>query len=228
MPIHCQPPTRRGARSAIVAVLCATALIGCTREPSNGAARQSAPVVAPDSFDVTFETTRGDVVVRAYRAWAPRGADRLYALVQRGYYDDTRFFRVLDGFMAQFGASGDPAAARQWTDSTIADDPVVQSNERGMVSFASAGPNTRTTQLFINTGDNARLDGMGFAPVGRVVSGMAAVDSLYSDYGEGAPSGPGPDQALIAREGNAYLDREFPRLDGIRRARITGEWPASS
>jgi peptidyl-prolyl cis-trans isomerase A (cyclophilin A) len=118
--------------------------------------------------------------------------------------------------------------ARQWTDSTIADDPVVQSNERGMVSFASAGPNTRTTQLFINTGDNPRLDGMGFAPVGRVVSGMTAVDSLYSDYGEGAPSGPGPDQALIAREGNAYLDREFPRLDAIRRARITEEWPAGT
>jgi peptidyl-prolyl cis-trans isomerase A (cyclophilin A) len=215
-------------RCAAIAVL-VTALAGCTREPSSEApARAAAPVAAPDSFDVTFTTTRGDVVVRVHRQWAPLGADRLYTLVRRGYYDDTRFFRVLSDFMAQFGASGDPAVARQWSDSTIADDPVVQSNERGMVSFASAGPNTRTTQLFINTADNPRLDGMGFSPVGRVVSGMTAVDSLYSGYGEGAPMGQGPDQAMISREGNAYLDRDFPRLDAIREARIGAEWPGGS
>jgi peptidyl-prolyl cis-trans isomerase A (cyclophilin A) len=182
-------------------------------------------VVAPDSFEVTFATTKGDVVVRAHRAWAPGGADRLYALVTRGYYDDIRFFRVIDGFMAQFGASGDPAAASQWRDSLIADDPVAQSNMRGRVSFASSGPDTRTTQLFINTADNPRLDGMGFSPVGEVISGMGAVDSLHSGYGEGAPSGRGPDQGRIASEGNAYLDRDFPQLDRIRQARITREWP---
>lgn len=198
--------------------------MGCSRETSNGAPAAAAPIVAPDSFEATFQTTRGEVVVRAHRAWAPRGADRLYALVRGGFYDDTRFFRVLDGFMAQFGASGDPEVARRWSDSTIADDPVMQSNTRGMLTFASAGPDTRTTQLFINTADNARLDAMGFAPVGRVVSGIEAVDSLYSGYGEGAPMGSGPDQSMIAGEGNAYLDRQFPRLDAIRGARITQEW----
>ena len=208
--------------------LIAAAFFGCSREASNGAPARTAAVVAPDSFEVTFATSRGDVVVRAHREWAPRGADRLYALVRAGYYDDTRFFRVLDGFMAQFGAAGDPAVARQWSDSTIPDDPVTQSNVRGMVTFASAGPDTRTTQLFINTADNARLDQMGFAPVGRVVRGMEAVDSLHSGYGEGAPMGSGPDQAMIARDGNAYLDREFPRLDAIRGARITQEWPGGS
>lgn len=208
--------------------LVAAAFFGCSREASNGAPPRAAPVAAPDSFEVTFATSRGDVVVRAHRNWAPRGADRLYALVRAGYYDDTRFFRVLDGFMAQFGAAGDPDVGRQWSDSTIPDDPVTQSNVRGMVTFASAGPDTRTTQLFINTADNARLDGMGFAPVGSVVRGMEAVDSLHSGYGEGAPMGGGPDQAMIAREGNAYLDREFPRLDAIRGARITREWPGGS
>lgn len=166
-------------------------------------------------------------MVRVHRDWAPRGADRLYTLVKSGYYDDTRFFRVIDGFMAQFGASGDPATAARWTDSLIADDSVRQSNLRGRLSFASAGPNTRTTQLFVNTVDNPRLDGMGFSPVGEVVSGIVAIDSLYAGYGEGAPNGSGPDQGRIADEGNAYLDREFPKLDRIRQARITREWPAT-
>lgn len=210
-------------RRAAVAGVIALAL-GCSREPSNGAAATPPPVAAPDSFEVTFATTQGDVVVRVRREWAPRGADRLYALVQDRFYDDTRFFRVLDGFMAQFGASGDPATAARWRDAMIPDDPVVQSNRRGMLSFASAGPNTRTTQLFINTADNARLDGMGFSPVGEVVNGMAAVDSLHSGYGEGAPYGQGPDQERIAREGNAYLDRSYPLLDRVRQARITKEW----
>jgi peptidyl-prolyl cis-trans isomerase A (cyclophilin A) len=220
------------ARRLFPAALLLVVACGGAREGAEGgdtgARTAAAPVVAPDSFEVTFSTSRGDVVVRAYRAWAPRGADRLYALVRNGFYDDTRFFRVLDGFMAQFGASGDPEVARAWSDSAIPDDPVVQSNSRGMVTFASAGPDTRTTQLFINTADNARLDAMGFAPVGRVVSGMEAVDSLYSEYGEGAPNGAGPDQGRIASEGNAYLDREFPQLDAIRSARITEEWTGGS
>lgn len=209
----------------LAAALLVASVPGCSREASNGAPAVATPVAAPDSFDVTFATTTGDVVVRVHRGWAPRGADRLYALVREGFYDDTRFFRVLDGFMAQFGASGDPDVAARWSDSLIADDSVAQSNLRGRVTFASAGPGTRTTQLFINTADNPRLDGMGFAPVGEVVSGMAAVDSLYSGYGEGAPMGGGPDQGRIASEGNAYLDREFPELDRIREARITREWP---
>ncbi len=197
----------------------------CSREASDGAPAASAPVTAPDSFEVTFATTEGDVVVRVHRAWAPRGADRLYSLVKGGFYDDTRFYRVIDGFMAQFGASGDPDVAAQWSDSLIADDSVRQSNLRGRLTFASAGPNTRTTQLFINTADNPRLDDMGFSPVGEVVSGIEAVDSLYSGYGEGVPMGSGPDQSRIAAEGNAYLDRDFPDLDRIRQARVTREWP---
>lgn len=201
-------------------------VVGCSREPSNGAAAPPPPAAAPDSFDITFATSRGDVVVRARRHWAPRGADRLYALVKDGFYDDTRFFRVLDGFMAQFGASGDPAIAARWRDAMIADDSVAQSNRRGTLSFASAGPNTRTTQLFINTVDNPRLDGMGFAPVGEVVSGMGAIDSLHAGYGEGAPYGRGPDQERIAREGNAYLDQSYPLLDRIREARVAREWGA--
>jgi peptidyl-prolyl cis-trans isomerase A (cyclophilin A) len=209
---------------AVVAIVSSAAVIGCSREASNGAPAAVTQVVAPDSFDVTFQTTRGEVVVRARRDWAPRGVDRLYALVQNGFYDDTRFFRVLDGFMAQFGASGSPDVARSWSDSTIADDSVAHSNQRGRVSFASAGPNSRTTQLFISTDDNARLDDMGFAPVGEVVTGMAVVDSLHSGYGEGPPGGQGPDQSRITREGNAYLDREFPRLDAVQRATISREW----
>jgi peptidyl-prolyl cis-trans isomerase A (cyclophilin A) len=209
---------------AVVAIVSSAAVIGCSREASNGAPAAVTQVVAPDSFDVTFQTSRGEVVVRARRDWAPRGVDRLYALVQNGFYDDTRFFRVLDGFMAQFGASGSPDVARSWSDSTIADDSVAHSNQRGRVSFASAGPNSRTTQLFISTDDNARLDDMGFAPVGEVVTGMAVVDSLHSGYGEGPPGGQGPDQSRITREGNAYLDREFPRLDAVQRATISREW----
>ena len=139
--------------------------------------------------------------------------------MQLGYFDDTRFFRVLNGFMAQFGMSGDPRVNAAWEPLTIPDDPVKQTNTRGTVTFADGGPpNTRTTQLFINYGDNPNLDGMGFAPIGEVVDGMAVVDSLYSAYGEGAPDGGGPDQGRIASEGNAYLTKSFPKLDFIKRA----------
>jgi peptidyl-prolyl cis-trans isomerase A (cyclophilin A) len=175
---------------------------------------------APDSFKVAVETSKGTFTILARRDWAPRGVDRFYNLVKLGYYDDTRFFRVLPGFMAQFGAHGDPKVNAAWEPLRLEDDPVKQSNKRGTVSFATGGPNTRTTQLFINYVDNANLDGMGFAPIGEVVDGMAVVDSLYGDYGEGAPDGSGPDQGRIAAEGNAYLTRDFPRLDFIRRARI--------
>lgn len=175
---------------------------------------------APDVFKVRFDTTEGPFVVEVTRAWAPNGADRVYNLVTNGFYDDTRFFRVVSGFMTQFGINGDPAVGAAWKTATIADDPVAQSNVRGTVTFAMRGPNTRTTQLFINTVDNLRLDNMGFAPVGKVIEGMEVVNALYAGYGEGRPRGRGPDQMRIQAEGNAYLDELFPELDSIRTARI--------
>lgn len=175
---------------------------------------------APDSFKVAVETSKGNFTIMARRSWAPLGVDRFYHLVQLGYFDEARFFRVLHGFMAQFGLSGDPKVNAAWEPLNLEDDPVKQSNKRGTVSFATGGPNTRTTQLFINYVDNANLDGMGFAPIGEVIDGMAVVDSLYGEYGEGPPSGGGPDQGRIAAEGNAYLTQSFPKLDFIRKARI--------
>ena len=175
---------------------------------------------APDSFKVAVETSKGNFTIMAHRDWAPRGVDRFYHLVRLGYYDDTRFFRVLSGFMAQFGINGDPRVNAAWDPLALEDDPVKQQNTRGKVTFATGGPNTRTTQLFINYGDNRNLDGMGFAPIGEVVDGMAVVDSLHADYGEGPPQGGGPDQGRMATEGNAYLTKSFPRLDYIRSAKI--------
>jgi peptidyl-prolyl cis-trans isomerase A (cyclophilin A) len=175
--------------------------------------------VAPDSFRVAFVTGKGRFVVQVNRAWAPRGADRFHALVESGYYDRVKFFRVLPGFMAQFGIHGDPATNKKW-ERAIPDDSVKQSNKTGALTFATAGPNTRTTQLFINTNDNPRLDQMGFAPIGRVVEGIDVVKKLYNEYGEGAPQGGGPDQGRIESEGNAYLNKDFPKLDSIVSARV--------
>jgi peptidyl-prolyl cis-trans isomerase A (cyclophilin A) len=176
--------------------------------------------VSPDSFRVKFETTKGDFTVQVTRAWAPRGVDRFYRLVTEGYFKDIRFFRVLPGFMAQFGMSGDPAVNAKMDSLRIPDDPVSQSNKRGMVTFATAGPNTRSNQFFINYGDNASLDSQGFSPFGKVVDGMNAVDALYGGYGEGAPNGAGPSQDSIAQKGNEYLQRAFPKLDYIKSATI--------
>jgi peptidyl-prolyl cis-trans isomerase A (cyclophilin A) len=177
--------------------------------------------VAPDTFVVRFTTSRGPFDVQFVRAWGPKGVDRVYYLVRAGYYDGVRFFRVLPGFVAQFGESGDPRVAKVWDTRTIQDDPVRQSNTRGMVTFATAGPNTRTTQIFVNFANNARLDRLGFAPIGRVVDGMTrVVDSLYSGYGEGPPKGKGPDQDRIAAEGERYLAQHYPKLDWIKRADI--------
>jgi peptidyl-prolyl cis-trans isomerase A (cyclophilin A) len=159
-------------------------------------------------------------VVEVTRAWAPKGADRFYNLVKNGFYDNVRFFRVVSGFMVQFGIHGDPGIMARWRTAQIGDDPVTQSNTRGMITFATAGPNTRTSQVFINFGDNSQLDKMGFAPFGRIVSGMNVVDSINAEYGEGAPRGRGPDQSRIQNEGNAYLAKDFPRLDYIRKATI--------
>jgi len=175
---------------------------------------------APATFRAHFETSAGDFVIEVHRDWAPRGADRFFNLVRSGYYDDVRFFRVISGFMVQFGIHGDPTVSAAWRDQLIVDDPVRRTNLRGMVSFATAGPGTRTTQVFINYGSNDRLDAMGFAPFGQVVEGMDVVDRLYAGYGEGAPGGRGPNQGRIQTEGNAYLQRDFGKLDYVRRASI--------
>jgi cyclophilin family peptidyl-prolyl cis-trans isomerase len=174
----------------------------------------------PATYRARFETSAGTFVIEVQRDWAPQGADRFYELVKSGFYDGQRFFRVLSGFMAQFGIHGDPKVSAAWRGRRILDDPVRQSNTRGMVSFATAGPNTRTTQIFINYGNNASLDAMGFAPFGKVVEGMAVVDHLFAGYGEGAPQGRGPDQGRIQGEGNAYLEHDFPKLDYVKKATI--------
>jgi peptidyl-prolyl cis-trans isomerase A (cyclophilin A) len=175
---------------------------------------------APAVYKAKFDTSKGPFVIEVNRDWAPRGADRFYNLVKNGFFDNARFFRVIEGFMVQFGINGDPAIASVWRDADIKDDPVKQSNARGTITFATAGPNTRTTQVFINFADNAPLDGQGFSPFGKVVSGMEVVDSLYGGYGEGAPSGNGPDQGRLQQQGNAYLEKDFPKLDFIKTATI--------
>ena len=175
---------------------------------------------APATFKANFDTSKGTFVIDVHRDWAPQGADRFYNLVKNGFYDDVRFFRVISGFMAQFGIHGDPAVASAWRNAQIKDDPVKQSNKRGFVTFATSGPNTRTTQLFINFGDNAALDKQGFSPFGQVTTGMDVVDKIYNGYGEGAPRGKGPDQGRVQSEGNTYLTKEFPRLDYIKAATI--------
>jgi peptidyl-prolyl cis-trans isomerase A (cyclophilin A) len=178
---------------------------------------------APARYQVNFDTTKGSFVVDVHRDWAPIGADRFYNLVKNGFYDDVKFFRVIDGFMVQFGIHGNPAVQKAWRSANLKDDPVRQSNRRGYITFATAGPNTRTTQVFINFGDNAMLDKQGFAPFGQVTSGMNVVDQLYDGYGEGAPSGKGPEQGRIQAEGNAYLNKDFPRLDTIKSATIVSK-----
>ena len=167
-----------------------------------------------------FQTTKGDFVVSVTRAWAPHGADRFYNLVKIGFYDDVAFFRVIENFMVQFGIHGEPRVNMRWNEATIPDDSVTQSNLRGYVTFATAGPNTRTTQLFVNFKDNKGLDGQGFAPFARVSEGMDVVDKLYAGYGEGAPAGRGPRQDLAQGQGNEYLRESFPKLDYIEKATL--------
>jgi peptidyl-prolyl cis-trans isomerase A (cyclophilin A) len=198
--------------------------VGCSGESrSNPALENPNPALlaehAPDTVRVRFETSKGPFVVEAYRNWSPNGVDRFYQLVRMGYFDDVRFFRVISGFMAQFGLHGNPRVWSAWRDRAIPDEPVTQSNKRGTITFATRGPNTRSAQFFINYRDNANLDQMGFTPFGVVTEGMNVVDSLYSGYGEGPP-GNGPDQDQMAAEGNAYLKRAFPKLDYIVKATV--------
>jgi peptidyl-prolyl cis-trans isomerase A (cyclophilin A) len=175
---------------------------------------------APATYKAKFDTSKGAFVVEVHRDWAPRGADRFYNLVKGGFFDDARFFRVIKGFMVQFGINGNPQVSAVWREARINDDPVKQSNKRGFITFATAGPNTRTTQVFINFADNAALDSQGFAPFGQVISGMNVVDALYDGYGEGAPRGRGPDQGRLQHEGNVYLAKDFAKLDYVKKATI--------
>ncbi len=167
---------------------------------------------APATYRATFETTKGTFTIEVTREWAPLGADRFYTLINSGAYNAARFFRIVPNFVVQFGIPGDPEVARQWRSARINDDPVLQSNTKGMVTFATAGPNTRTSQVFISLGQNNFLDRQGFAPFGKVIEGMDVVESFYAGYGES------PDQGRIQSEGNTYLEKQFPKLDHIVRA----------
>jgi len=218
-------------KNPIRTVVCFAAFValaaGCQSGGSRPAEAQQAPgmaVSAPGTNDTTkvkFVTTKGDFVLEVHKSWAPRGADRFLELVKSGYYDGVPFFRAIDGFMVQFGINSDPALNSKWSEARIPDDPAAgQSNKRGYLSFATSGPDTRTTQVFINYGDNGRLDGMGFTPVAQVVSGMDVLDNLYKGYGEGAPRGAGPDQERLQKEGKAYWQASFPKLDSVKSAQV--------
>ena len=221
-------------RTAALFMLAGALLVGCPKEEdaqsksqgdeSPAPAQEEATKVtpegqAPDKYTVELDTTQGAIVFDVRREWAPHGADRFYELVQNGYYTDVAFFRVISGFMAQVGISGDPALNAEWREKRIPDDPVKASNARGIATFATSGPNSRTTQFFISFSDNSRLDGMGFAPFGKIKD-MAPVEALYDGYGEGAPRGRGPDQGRMQALGNTYLRESFPKLDYIKSARI--------
>ena len=178
---------------------------------------------APDKFQVKFDTSKGEILVEVTRSWAPIGADHFYNLIKNGYYDNCRFFRVVENFMVQFGVNGNPKINAVLGSAQIADDPVKQSNARGYITYAkTSAPNSRSTQLFINTrsGGNGFLDKDGFAPFGKVKKGMDVVDSIYKGYGDAPPNGTGPDQTRIKNEGNAYLEKSFPNLDYIKSATI--------
>jgi peptidyl-prolyl cis-trans isomerase A (cyclophilin A) len=224
-------------RTTALVLLVVAAAVGCKKKEAASASPNTATTTAsaarpdfhkpadpgftaqaPDSFRARFTTTKGDFVIEVHRAWAPLGADRFYNLVRSGFYDGVRFFRVIPGFMAQFGIHGDTAVVSAWRESVFPDDPVRRTNGPGMVTFATAGPGTRTTQVFINFVDNGRLDGMGFAPFGRVAAGVDVISNLYGGYGEGAPRGRGPDQMRLNIEGEKYLARQFPKLDKIIKA----------
>ncbi|HET7632620.1 MAG TPA: peptidylprolyl isomerase [Gemmatimonadaceae bacterium] len=218
--------TRRPATLAFI--LLGAVIVACShRSPLLSPTPEELMTPAPDSFRVVFQTTKGPFTAMAHRDWSPHGADRFYFLVSHGYYDDTYFFRVVKGYVAQWGISGAPVLDSVWRGRSIADDPVVVSNTRGRIAFARGGPRSRDTQLYVNYADNARLDtlnGFGFPPVAEVTDGMPVLDSLYSGYGDGPPRGKGPSQRLIAHEGNAYLKRDFPLLDRIITARVTMTW----
>lgn len=213
-----------------ILVTVTTLELGGCRSPSPLLAptpRELARVV-PDSFEVELVTTRGRVAIVAHRDWSPLGVDRLHFLVRNGYYDGARFFRVVPGFVVQWGIAGDSAVRAVWRNRTIPDEPVRQSNTRGRLSYARGGPNTRGVQLYVSLADNARLDTantFGFPPLGEVIEGMAVLDSLFAGYScRRGSQGTCPSQDSIQAQGNAYLARSFPQLDYIREAKITRTW----
>ncbi len=206
----------RGAAGWIAAAAIA---IGCAGLPRRLARPDRPDPRAPEKYVARFETSAGPFEIEVTRAWAPRGADRFFRLVDGGYYDDSRLFRVIPGYIAQFGIAGDPAFARAWRLAYFPDDPQRRPCVRGAVAFADQGPNTRATQIFVNLADNPQLDTGEFAPFGRVVAGMAAVDRLHG-YGRAGPQGERTDQGAIFDGGNAYLDAHYPALDRIVRASI--------
>jgi peptidyl-prolyl cis-trans isomerase A (cyclophilin A) len=211
------------AAGALVIAVGSTATAGEVEMTENPALLDAALATekAPDTYKVRMNTTAGDFTIEVHRDWAPRGADRFFNLVKIGYFNDTAFYRVIKGFMAQVGMNGDPAVNQVWMNAQIRDDAVTQSNTRGMVTFAMSGkPHSRTSQIFINYGDNSYLDEMGFAPFGEVVEEFETVEALYGGYGEGAPRGKGPSQGRLFRSGNDYLKGEFPELDYIEMATI--------
>lgn len=206
--------------------VCATAsVVGSPYQSADQRARLLSPANkvwserAPQTFRVRIETSKGSFVIEAHRDWAPIGADRFYNLARERFFDNSRFFRVRAGFIVQFGIASDPAIANAWKNQAMHDDAVKQTNTRGFVAYAMTGPDTRTTQLYINLSDNSRLDAEGFAPIGKVIEGMDVVDQLFAGYGENAGGGMrGGKQGGIFEGGNAYLDREFPKLDRLIRA----------
>jgi peptidyl-prolyl cis-trans isomerase A (cyclophilin A) len=218
---------------ACTALLMSLVVEGCRKAAVNRPASEARSTVqpsldqpaslhltAPAIYDARFSTTRGDFVVEVHRDWAPLGADRFYNLVKFGYYNGASFFRVVRGFVIQFGLNSNPQLSQIWSGAAIQDDPVRESNAAGTLAFAAAGPNTRTTQVFINLANNANLDSMGFAPFGKITDGLRVVKSIYSGYGDGPPGGTGPDQNRIMTEGSAYLEKYFPKLDSIKTAVI--------
>ena len=204
--------SRRGVLAAMFSG-CVGTLISCGK-------KAKAPARSPEQYKVRLQTTKGDVILLVHRDWAPHGADHFYELVKMGFYDDNRFFRAVRGFVVQFGMNGDPKVNGDWANITIPDDPPKMSNKTGTITFANSGPDSRSTQVFINLADNVRLDSMDFPPFGEVIEGMDHVEHFYMDYGDGPPKGDGPDQSDIAATGNAFLDHRFPNLDRLIRARI--------
>jgi len=216
-------PSKFTVRRGLLVALCLASFSLPARAAPSGRlfAPEKATAQAPKVFKARFTTTKGDFTVEVHRDWAPLGADRFYNLIKIGYFDDVAFFRAIDNFMVQFGINGSGEVNGKWQTAHIDDDPAAgQTNARGMVTFATSGPNSRTTQLFINYKDNGNLDPMGFRPFGKVIQGMEVVDSLYKGYGEGAPRGRGPRQDLLQSQGNDYLKKEFPLLDYVKRAKV--------
>ena len=197
-------------------------LAACGRdEPVKAPAKAAVSEKAPEVFQVNLDTSKGPVIIEVHRDWAPAGADHFFNLVKTGFYDDTRFFRVVRNFIVQFGINGDPKVNRLWANANLPDDPVKQKNVKGTVTYAKLGPNSRSTQLFINLKDNrSALDSAGFAPIGKVTVGMDVVESFYNSYGDMPPRGQGPDPAKIEVQGGEYLANHFPRLDFIKKATI--------